>query len=356
LETEFDNHHLRRWFFLSRRHLPWRENSSPYAVWVSEIMLQQTQVAVVIPYFERWMTLFPTVKALAEAPLDQVIKTWEGLGYYSRARNLHAGARMLLENHGGELPEDPIALQKIKGIGPYTVGAIRSFAFKQKAAAVDGNVLRVLARYYAIEEAIDKSATRLQIEKLTQSILPEKEPWIVMEALIELGALVCQKKPLCKSCPLNGSCLAYKEERTGELPVKGKKIPTTLLHRLVNIIESEGMVLLRKGEKEKVMADLFEFPYIEALDPIIEGTSFQGQIEKEMGLSLSYQTRMPQVSHSFTRYKALLYPQLWRAKQALPVQGFEWVSVKELSSKPFSSGHRRILKGTMHQLNSLIYT
>lgn len=356
METEFDSHHLRRWFFLSRRHLPWRENSSPYAVWVSEVMLQQTQVSVVIPYFEKWMRLFPTVKALAEASLDQVIKTWEGLGYYSRARNLHAGARMLLESHEGELPEDPTELQKVKGIGPYTVGAIRSFAFKQKAAAVDGNVLRVLSRYYAIEEAIDKTTTRLQIEKLTHSILPDKEPWIVMEALIELGALVCQKKPSCGNCPLNGSCLAYKEKRTGELPVKGKKVPTTLLHRLVNIIESDGMVLLRKGEKGKVMADLFEFPYIEIEESVTQGRRWKARTEKETGLSLSYQTSLPAVSHGFTRYKAFLYPQLWRAKKALPVQGLEWVSIKELSGKPFSSGHRRILKETLHQLNSLINT
>ncbi|NRA90187.1 MAG: A/G-specific adenine glycosylase, partial [Simkaniaceae bacterium] len=138
---------IRKWFFKNRRNLPWRENPSPYEVWVSEIMLQQTQVSVVVPYFERWMNIFPTIEKLAGAPLEKVIKAWEGLGYYSRARNLHEGAKYLMEENGGELPSSAAELEKVKGIGPYTVGAILSFAYKQKRAAVDGNVLRVLARY-----------------------------------------------------------------------------------------------------------------------------------------------------------------------------------------------------------------
>ena len=340
----FDIDSLKRWFFLFRRQLPWRENPSPYAVWISEVMLQQTQVTVVVPYFEKWMRLFPSVKALAQAPLEQVIKTWEGLGYYSRARNLHEGARYFLAHHGGELPEDPKALQKVKGLGPYTIGAIRSFAFKQKAAAVDGNVLRVLARLFAIEEPIDQVRTRRQIEILTESVLPEMEPWIVMEALIELGALVCQKTPSCASCPLKTNCLAFQKNKVRELPKKGKKIPTTFLHRLVAIIQSKEGILLRKGEKGKVMADLWEFPYIEVERPIKEVSFWHAHVEKAFSLSLSYRSSLPEVSHGFTRYKAFLYPHIWHTTHTVPLVGYEWVSLKALLEKPFSSGHRRVLK------------
>lgn len=335
---------LKHWFFLNRRELPWRENSSPYAVWISEVMLQQTQVAVVVPYFKKWMTLFPNVQALAEATLDQVIKAWEGLGYYSRARNLHEGAQYLMEHHGGALPEDPHALAKVKGLGPYTIGAIRSFAFKQKAPAVDGNVLRVLARFFAIEEPIDQGRTRREIEELTLSLLPDVEPWIVMEALIELGALVCQKKPICDSCPLTANCLAYQKGLTTALPKKGKKMPTTFLHRLVVIIQSEQGLLLKQGEKGKVMADLWEFPYLEVSQPVSDPLKWQQEIEKTFSLSLTYQASLPEVSHGFTRYKAFLYPHLWQAQSSLTLPSYEWVPMKKLMQKPFSSGHRRILK------------
>ena len=161
--------HLKRWFLDQKRDFPWRENPSPYAVWVSEVMLQQTQAAVVISYFERWMQRFPTIQALADAPLEDVIKEWEGLGYYARARNLHAGARYVVENYEGQLPANAEQLYKIKGLGHYTVGAILSFAFQQRKAAVDGNVLRVLARYYGITDDIGKSATVKKCKDLLKS-------------------------------------------------------------------------------------------------------------------------------------------------------------------------------------------
>src|ERR1700722_10190653 len=180
----FDIDSLKDWFVREKRDLPWRENPSPYAVWISEVMLQQTQASVVIPYFERWMARFPTVAVLAEASQGEVIKMWEGLGYYSRVRHLHQAAKDLMYRYAGDLPRTREGLEGIKGIGPYTRGAILSFAFHQKAAAVDGNVLRVLARYFAIEEEIEKA--KKSITELTESILPEEEPWIVMEGLIEL--------------------------------------------------------------------------------------------------------------------------------------------------------------------------
>lgn len=207
----FNQKALVEWFNKQKRPLPWRKNPSPYAVWVSEVMLQQTQVAVVIPYFQRWMERFPTIQALAESSIEDAIKQWEGLGYYARAKNLHAGAKQVVANFDGELPSKVEALSRIKGLGPYTVGAIRAFAFHERSAAVDGNVLRFLTRYFAIEEDIAKIGTQKKITALAESLLPEKEPWVFAEALIEFGATVCKKAPLCFECPLNKSCAGLKK-------------------------------------------------------------------------------------------------------------------------------------------------
>lgn len=334
---------LKEWFLSQRRDLPWREEARPYAVWVSEVMLQQTQVAVVIPYFYRWMERFPTIQALAKAPVEDVLKEWEGLGYYARARNLHEGARYVVEYYAGKLPPEEKLLSKIKGLGAYTVGAILSFAFHQKAAAVDGNVLRVLARYYFISDDICKGKTVKKVQGMAYDLLPEEEPWLISEALIELGATVCTRAPKCMECPLKGSCRGFAEGKASELPVKSAKIATIPLFRAVAVVICDRHVLVSKGEKGKVMADLFEFPYVEM--PNAESDiEFQKQwVKKELKLVVDWQKTLPQVRHSFTRYRALLVPQLFKAKELKEVTGFQWHPLESLKKLPFSSGHRRIL-------------
>ncbi len=325
---------LRQWFFKNHRNLPWRENSSPYEVWVSEVMLQQTQVSVVVPYFKRWMTLFPTITKLAEAQLETVIKAWEGLGYYSRARNLHKGARYFSENHGGEIPSSSAELKKVKGLGPYTIGAILSFAFKRREVAVDGNVLRVLSRFYGIDEPIDTGKVQRKVRELCQVLLPEREPWIIMEGLIELGALVCKKKARCSSCPLQEECVANRTSKVDLLPLKKSREKTIHLHREVAVIHTESELLLRKGEKGKVMAGLAEFPYFERGTPI----------EDTIDLSLTPICSLSEVFHGFTKYKVFLYPYLYYTLHK-EIEGYEWVPFEKISTTPFSSGHRRILQG-----------
>jgi A/G-specific adenine glycosylase len=203
------NHSLNTWFEENRRAFPWREDPTPYSVWVSEVMLQQTRASVVVPYFERWMITFPSVAALAVAPIEQVIKMWEGLGYYSRARNLHRGAQQIVDDFGGVIPSTKEELLKIRGLGPYTVAAILSFGFKQRAAAVDGNVLRVITRYAWIDQDIQKVATKRVVAEFVESFLDEKQPWVTSEALIELGATICTPAPRCALCPIQSGCAAY---------------------------------------------------------------------------------------------------------------------------------------------------
>ena len=327
---------IRKWFFKNRRNLPWRENPSPYEVWVSEIMLQQTQVSVVVPYFERWMNIFPTIEKLADAPLEKVIKAWEGLGYYSRARNLHEGAKYLMEENGGELPSSAAELEKVKGVGPYTVGAILSFAYKEKSAAVDGNVLRVLARYYGIEESIDQGKVQKMLRDKCQDLLPENEPWIIMEGLIELGALVCKKKADCTVCPLKDGCVAHRDCKAHLLPLKNKRQKTTHLYRDVAVIYTSSAILIKDAGKTGIMSDLFEFPYFE------KGVL----IEEVLGLSLTPEIPLPEVTHGFTRYKAFLSPHLYRAEEK-EIKGYSWIPFKKIKTLPFSSGHKRILSALL---------
>jgi A/G-specific adenine glycosylase len=343
MHPNFDETALKDWFNKQKRSLPWRDNPSPYAVWVSEVMLQQTQVAVVIPYFQRWMQLFPTIEALATAPLDVVIKAWEGLGYYSRARNLQAGASMVVSQYDGKLPMEAVELAKVKGIGPYTVGAIRSFAFHQRAAAVDGNVMRVLSRYFNIEDDLCQPKTLKKIWQLAEQILPEKESWILTEGLIELGATVCTKKPKCMDCPLKTSCQGYIQGTAEELPYKSVKMKAEKLYRAVAVVvNSEGKFLVKHVQTGKVMSGLHEFPYFEVSLDGIDSEEFENQISVHLGLKVFWKENFQKIQHSFTRYQVSLFPQMFLCNDACNVSGFQWMSPNEMKKIAFSSGHRRL--------------
>jgi A/G-specific adenine glycosylase len=334
---------LNSWFNQSKRELPWRENPSPYAVWVSEVMLQQTQVAVVVPYFLRWMDRFPTVQALADASLDEVIKMWEGLGYYSRARNLHQGAKMVVEHFQGKIPDNAKDLISIKGIGDYTVGAILSFAFHQRISAVDGNVIRVLTRFLRIEEDIAKPRVVKQLRETLQKMLPEEESWVFNEALIELGATICQKKPKCGSCPLNLTCESFSANVAEQLPYKSSKTQIEALYRIVALLECSGHFLVRRVAKGEIMSDLHEFPYFDAPPLGIDEKAVQQKMQKEFGLQTSVKAALPNVSHSFTRFRVKLYPYHLVAKSFKAIPGYQWIEFEEMQKLAFSSGHRKVL-------------
>jgi A/G-specific adenine glycosylase len=350
----FEVNSLKNWFQSTRRDLPWRKTSDPYAIWVSEIMLQQTQVSVVKDYYLRWMAHFPTVAALASASLEEVIKMWEGLGYYSRARNLHEAARFLVENYAGDLPSSKEALAEVKGLGPYMIGAILSFAFHQKAAAVDGNAIRVLTRYYGIVDDVQKSGPRKKIWEIAEGILPEQEPWLVVEGLIELGATICKREPTCLICPLREKCSAYRQGVQRELPKKGKKVEITSLLRRVFVIAYGQELLVKKAERGKVMADLYEFPYFEEVvkdqyrpEVFSAKLGATARLSDKNSFPFSFAAQkiktLPVVEHSFTRFRAKLYPTLWTAFDRADVLDHDWISLQEIEKYPFSSGHKKIL-------------
>ncbi|PAF28505.1 A/G-specific adenine glycosylase [Paenibacillus sp. 7516] len=255
------------WYMLNRRDLPWRRHNNPYFTWVSEIMLQQTRVDTVIPYFNRFIANFPTVQALAEAAEEDVLKNWEGLGYYSRARNLQAAAQQVMELHGGEMPQDKQAVFALKGVGPYTAGAILSIAFNQPQPAVDGNVMRVLSRYFLIDEDIMKGSTRVLMEELAGELIPEGRARDFNQALMELGALVCTPKaPHCLTCPVMEQCSGRIAGRELTLPVKTKAKPPRPEQRLVALVEGRGehrgQVLVRQRPATGLLARMWELPHV----------------------------------------------------------------------------------------------
>ncbi len=331
---------LTLWFSKNARNFPWREEKTPYKVWVSEVMLQQTVAKVVIPYFERWMEMFPDINVLASAPLEKVIKVWEGLGFYSRARRLHSAAKQIVNLYEGRIPTEKHELEKIQGLGPYTVGAILSFAYQKRALAIDGNVIRVISRLYGISDDVTKAKTKRQIAEHVESMLPVKKPYIVMEALIELGALICRPKPDCKNCPLKLCCKALAEGDVEKYPIKPKREKIIDLKRDVLILECNGCFLVRKEEDQrKVMAGLYEFPYFDEFE-----MSLKKQVLSKFQTPPKKLKEGAKLFHSFTKYKAQLKPSHYICFDKPQILNYQWIEKKHLEKFSFSSGHKKILK------------
>lgn len=256
---------LTDWYLQNRRDLPWRKTTNPYFIWLSEIILQQTRVAQGLPYFLAFAEAFPTVKSLAEAPEEQVLKLWQGLGYYSRARNLHATAKMVNEEMGGIFPADYNGLLKLKGVGDYTAAAIASIAYGEEVPVVDGNVYRVLARYFGITTDISSSGAKKEFTAKAASLMPPGQASLFNQAMMEFGALQCvPKNPPCMICPLVSDCVAYNTERVNELPVKLKK--TKVTRRYFNYLivqDANGNTLIQKRTGKGIWYNLYEFPLLE---------------------------------------------------------------------------------------------
>ncbi|SFM03496.1 A/G-specific DNA-adenine glycosylase [Paenibacillus sp. 1_12] len=267
-KQQYFSNELLAWYLRHRRDLPWRRSRNPYYIWISEVMLQQTRVDTVIPYFHRFIERFPTVEALAEAPEEDVLKLWEGLGYYSRARNLQGAVREVHERYGGKVPESKEEISSLKGVGPYTSGAILSIAYNKPEPAVDGNVMRVLSRYFLIEEDIMKPSTRGLMEKLAKALIPEGAAGDFNQGLMELGAMVCKpRSPNCLTCPVMEHCSAREAGMEEQLPIKKKAKPPRPEQRVAALIigsgDHDGKVLIRQRPQEGLLARMWELPHIE---------------------------------------------------------------------------------------------
>lgn len=279
-------HPLTEWYHTHARRLPWREHPTPYRVWLSEIMLQQTRVAAVMPYFERFLQALPTVRALAEADEELLMKLWQGLGYYNRARNLQRAARIIEEQYQGHIPSDFETLLTLPGIGRYTAGAISSIAYGHSHPAVDGNVLRVITRLTLYDEDILKDRTKRIVENELRRIYPDGSASILNQALMELGATVCLPNgaPLCEECPLNALCLARQNQVIEDFPQKSKSKKRRIEALTILLLEEDGRIALRKRGAKGLLAGLWELPHLE------------GHLQKKEVLSFLKENHLPPVS------------------------------------------------------------
>lgn len=331
---------LLNWYNKNKRTLPWRDHPDAYAVWISEIMLQQTRVEAVIPYFEKWMRLFPTVQALANASEQDVLNAWEGLGYYSRARNLHKAAKIVAGEYGGKLPNDMDALLKLPGIGRYTAGAIASLVFGMDEPALDGNLKRVYARLFDVVVPVDSLKGEKLLWDIARENLPKGKAGDFNQALMDLGAMVCiPRTPRCLLCPVMEICKARENGTQGLRPVKKAKKAVPHYAHAAGVIVRSGKVLLAQRPSKGLLGGMWEFP----------NGRVSGDPAKELvkvlrtGYNLKVQRKdaMGFVQHAYTHFKVTVHAFRCELK-SIPNKNMKWVSLKKLSEMPMGKVDRQI--------------
>jgi len=292
------------WFAANKRDLPWRRTRDPYLVWVSEVMLQQTQVATVIPYFQRFAEKYPDVRSLSEAPLEDVLKSWEKMGYYARARNFHGAARKIAGEMGGAVPRDYTVFRSLPGVGDYIAAAVTSIAFGEPRAVVDGNVKRVLARLFLIDSPVDKaSSTRLFNERADQ-ILDRSNPGEFNQAVMELGALVCTpRNPSCARCPVSGHCGAFAASVQTSYPVRTKRRETPRYHIAVGVVRKDGRILITRRKESGLLGGLWEFPGGKVEPGESSEQACRREIAEEVNLSVEVTDLIARLDHAYTHFK-----------------------------------------------------
>lgn len=329
---------LVEWFLKNKREMPWRNTSDPYAIWVSEVMLQQTQVNTVIPYYERFMERFSTVNDLAKADLEEVFKYWQGLGYYRRAENLHKGAKMIVTEFNGEFPQNPKLASKIPSVGDYTLGAVLSIAFHLPIPAVDGNVMRILARAFLIEEDIANAKNKKIFKDKVLELMTE-DPNPFNQGLMELGALVCTpQNPKCTSCPVKTVCKAYETDRVGELPVKAKKAKSPTEKYTLLLIKKEDKYWLEKRSGEGLLANLWGIPMV------------TNDVFKEYKIAKDEIKKLDKVNHIFTHKKWEMQPvvlEYTNCKEALVSDIMKnegsFIKIEEMGEYPIATAFKKVI-------------
>jgi len=292
---------LLAWYHASQRDLPWRHDPDPYRVWVSEVMLQQTQVATVVPFYERFLARFPDLPSLARAPLDDVLKFWEGLGYYARARNLHRAARRVVDEHAGHVPADPATFAALPGVGAYMTAAVGSIAFDTPLAAVDGNVRRVIARLYAIPDSVDRPAGVRAVQRYADELLDRTDPGGFNQAVMELGALVCRPAhPLCEECPLTIACAAFAAGNPQSYPVRDARRAVPHEKIAVGVVVDGTRVLITRRAEKGMLGGLWEFPGGKVRQDEDAAAACRREIHEETGLRVDVGERIARVAHAYT--------------------------------------------------------
>jgi A/G-specific adenine glycosylase len=349
---------LLKWYDKHQRDLPWRKTRDPYKIWISEVMLQQTQVQTVLAYYREWMRRFPTVEALAKAPEGEVLRAWQGLGYYRRAKNLHRAARQILVEYNGVFPSDIAILRKLPGVGAYSAGAVASIAFNQSVPAVDVNVLRVAARILLLRGDPTQPAAKDIITREVQRWIPRGRARWFNQALMELGAMICVSgQPLCLLCPISGFCKAYQEGVQDAIPPKAEPKKKEKITVVAGVLKDlRGRVLIQKRPNKGLMANLWEFPggKVELGERLAQ--ALQREWTEELGLRITAGREIMAIRHGYTRFNVHLHvfecEKSSGRPKALWAQEIRWVPVRDLERFAFPSANVRIVRWLLARAGS----
>jgi A/G-specific adenine glycosylase len=350
---------LLAWYDHAAADLPWRRTRDPYHVWLSEIMLQQTQVETVIPYYERFLAAVPSIQALADAPLENVLKLWEGLGYYSRARNLHRAARIIAHDMGGRVPTTADGWQQLPGVGRYTAGAIASIAIGERAPVLDGNVIRVFARLLDLDADVTQTAVKNDLWQRAEAWLPESRPGDYNQALMELGRTVCKpRSPLCGQCPIRTFCRAYARGTQDERPVRTARATTPHYNVAAGIIWNErGRLLIAQRPLDGLLGGLWEFPggKQEADESLPD--CLMRELREELAIEVRVGDLFVVVRHGFTHFRITLHAftceYISGPPQAVGVRDWAWVAPEQLDSYSFGKADREVVAALKARSNML---
>lgn len=346
---------LLNWYASHKRDLPWRRDAhDPYRVWISETLLQQTQVKTVIPYYQRFLTRFPTVQVLAAARLDDVLKTWEGAGYYARARNLHRAAQEIVARFGGHIPSTVEVLLTLPGIGRYTAGAVASIAFNRATPVLDGNVIRVLCRYFNISADPKSAATRQLLDELAAKLVPHEQPGDYNQALMDLGATICApQQPACAACPLQRGCAARRLGIQQQLPARRKKKIVPHYQIAVGIIWKRNKLLIAKRFARDLLGGLWEFPggHQEKGESLRQ--CVRREVREELGIEIAVGKEFAVVEHGYSHFRITMHAfeceYAGGRPKALGCADYTWVSARALSEYAFPAANRRVIESLLER-------
>ena len=355
---------LLRWYDANKADLPWR-GAPPYHVWLSEVMLQQTQIDTVIPYYERFLEAYPTIHDLADAPLDDVLKQWEGLGYYSRARNLHKTAQIVSQQMNGEFPRSAVELQALPGIGAYTSGAVASIAFGESVPVVDGNVIRVLSRLLDVDEDVTQTSTKNKFWAIAEDLVPQKRAGDYNQSLMELGQKICTpRNPQCAECPVQAQCLAFANGTQAERPVKKKRAPTPHYDVAAGLIRNDdGKLLIAQRPNDGLLGGLWEFPGGKQEEGETLPECLKRELQEELAIEVEVQKFFVKVKHAFTHFKITLHAyecryigaiDMYDEPQTIEAQAWAWVTEDELDKYSFGKADRDVIAALRERKNMLL--
>jgi A/G-specific adenine glycosylase len=341
---------VQKWYRKHKRKLPWRASRNPYHIWISEIMLQQTQVETVIPYYQRFIKQFPNIMALAHSSLEEVLKVWENMGYYSRARNLHEAAKKISQEMGGDFPKTREAMLALPGIGNYTASAILSFAYHQPLAAIDGNLKRILARLSMIKDPVETPSAKRKIETLAHDLANRIDSADLNQGLMDLGAKVCRpRNPSCLSCPLNPFCRAYKRGLQEKLPLRVGKEPIPHKDFTAGIIQDEqGRLLIIKRPAKGFLGGLWRLPGGERKGRKAIKTTLESIIKSELGIEVCAGKKILSIKHAYSHFRItfhvfrgdLIHPR----PKPLEADQWKWCRIQDLKKYPFSKAEHKIIR------------